>query len=58
MELPETESSTKEHAQAGPRPTCTYVEDVQLDLHVGPKQLELGCDDLYMLQGVTVRKKV
>jgi hypothetical protein len=38
--LSETESPTKEHTQAGPRPHCTYVADVQLGLHVGPKQLE------------------
>ena len=35
-------SPTKEHTQAGPRPPRTYVADVQLDLHVGPEQLELG----------------
>ena len=33
---------TKEHTQAEPRPPCTYVADVQLSFHVGPKQLEQG----------------
>jgi hypothetical protein len=28
--------------QAGPRPPCTYVADVQLSLHVGSEQLERG----------------
>ena len=27
---------------AGPRPSQTYEADVQLGLHVGPKQLERG----------------
>ena len=40
--LPETESPTKEHTQAGPRPPHSYVADVQLSLHVDPKQLERG----------------
>ena len=35
--LSETEPPTKEHTQAGPRPPCTYVVDVQLGLHVSPK---------------------
>ena len=32
-----TELPTKEHTWAGPRPPCSYVTDVQLDLHVGPE---------------------
>ena len=42
LELSETEPPTKEHTWAGPRLACTYVADVQLGLHVGPKQLEQG----------------
>ena len=37
LTLPPT---TKEHTQTGPRPPRSYVADVQLDLHVGPEQLE------------------
>jgi hypothetical protein len=37
-----TEPSTKEHTQAGPRPPHRNVADIQLGLHVGPEQLELG----------------
>jgi hypothetical protein len=33
---------TKGQTQAGPRPPCTYIADVQPDHHVGPEQLELG----------------
>ena len=40
--LSESQPPTKDHAQAGPRPPHTYVADVQLGLHVGPEQLELG----------------
>ena len=36
------EPPTKEHTQAGPRPPHTHIADVQLGLHVGPKQLEWG----------------
>ena len=42
LEMSEFEPPTKEHAQNEPRPPCTYVADVQLDLHVGPEQLEWG----------------
>ena len=35
-----TESLTKEHTWARPRPPCTYVTYVQLGLHVGSEQLE------------------
>jgi hypothetical protein len=38
--LSETEPPTTEHTWTGPRPSCTYVADVQLGLH--PKQLECG----------------
>jgi hypothetical protein len=38
----ESEPQTKEHIWAGPRSPCTYVADVKLGLHVGPKQLEQG----------------
>jgi hypothetical protein len=38
----ESEPPTKEHTQAGPRSPHTYVADVQLDLLVGPEQLEWG----------------
>ena len=31
------ESQTKEHTRAGTRPLHTYVADVQLGLHMGPK---------------------
>ena len=34
--LPETESPSKQHTKAEPSPHCTYVADVQLDLHLGP----------------------
>ena len=37
LTLPPT---TEEHTQAGPRPPRSYVADVQLDLDVGPEQLE------------------
>ena len=40
--LSETEPPTKEHTQAELRPLHTNVADVQLGLHVGPKQLEQG----------------
>ena len=39
--LLEVEPKTEEHIQAGPRPPCTYVADVQLGFHVGP-ELEQG----------------
>ena len=42
-------SPTKEHTQAGPRPPRTYVADVQLDLHVGPEQLEQGLSQKLLL---------
>jgi hypothetical protein len=42
MDLSESEPPTREHTQAGPRPPRTYVAGVQLDLHVGPEQLEQG----------------
>jgi hypothetical protein len=32
----ESKPPTKEHTQAGPRPSYTYVADVKLGLHVGP----------------------
>ena len=35
-----TEFPTKEHAETGPRPSHSCVADVQLGLHVDPKQLE------------------
>ena len=35
--LSEFEPSTEDHTQAEPRIPCTYVADVQLDLHVGPE---------------------
>ena len=35
----ETGSPTKAHILAGPRTPCTYVADVQLVLHMGPKQV-------------------
>jgi hypothetical protein len=38
----ETEPPTKEQTQAGSRPPHTYVADVQLSLHLGPKKLEWG----------------
>jgi hypothetical protein len=40
--LSEIETPTKEHILAEPRPPHTYVADVQLGLHVGPKQIEQG----------------
>jgi hypothetical protein len=51
--LSESQPPTKDHAQAGPRPPHTYVADVQLGLHVGPEQLELGLSQkLLPLSGV------
>jgi hypothetical protein len=38
----QTEPATKEHTLAGPRPSPTYIADMQLGLHVGYKQLERG----------------
>ena len=40
--LSETEPPTNNHTWAGPIFHCTYVADVQLGLHVCPKQLEQG----------------
>lgn len=40
LELPDSEPSTKEHTQAGPRPPHIYVADVQLGLYVDWKQLK------------------
>ena len=42
MGLSESESPTKEQAQTGPRPPCTYVADVQLELHADSEQPEQG----------------
>lgn len=39
-ELSEAEPPSKELAE--PRSPCTYVADVQLDVHVGPEQMDLG----------------
>ena len=36
----EYEPPTKEHTWTGLRLVCSYVADVQLDLHVGTEQLE------------------
>lgn len=36
-----SQSPTKQHTPARPRPLCSYVVDVQLNLPVGPKQLKL-----------------
>jgi len=41
--LSETEPLTKEHTEAGPRPPCIYVADMELDLHASPEQMEQGC---------------
>jgi hypothetical protein len=40
--LSETELPTKELAWAGPRLSLSYVADMQLELPIGPKQLEQG----------------
>ena len=40
--LSETEPPAKEHTQAGTRLSCSYVVDMQLGLHVVPKQLVQG----------------
>jgi hypothetical protein len=42
LRLSESKPPTKEHPLAESRPRCLYVADVQLDLHVGPEQLEQG----------------
>lgn len=42
LEITEYEPATKEHTSAGPRPPCLHVADGQLDLYVGPEQLEHG----------------
>lgn len=39
--ITKTEPRTKEYAWTGPRPH-TYLDDMQLGLHVDPKQLEQG----------------
>lgn len=39
-ELLETEPPSKELTE--PRPPHTYVAGVQLDVHVGPEQMDLG----------------
>ena len=44
--LSETEPPTKVHTWVAPTPHCSYVADVQLDLHMGPEQLELGAGGL------------
>lgn len=36
------EDLSYKHSQAGPRPLCLYVADMQLDLHVSPEQVEQG----------------
>ena len=40
--FPETEPPTKEYIRAVPRPPCTNVVDVQLDLHAGLRTTEVG----------------
>ena len=39
MGLSENEPPTEEHTWAGTRPPCSYIADMQLDLHVGCEQL-------------------
>ena len=42
--LSEIEPPTKEYIWAGPRHPRTHVADVQLGLHVGPKQFQHGAN--------------
>ena len=44
MRLSETESPTKEHTWAGPSPSSSHTDviDIQLGHHEGPEQLESG----------------
>ena len=35
-----SQSPTKQHTPAGPRPLCSYVADLELNLPMGPKQLK------------------
>ena len=37
-----THARLRKMVAAGPRPPHTYVADMQLGLHVGPKQMEQG----------------
>ena len=49
-----TELPTKKHTWTGPRPPCSYVADVHLDLHTGPEQLEEGLSqNLLPIHGIS-----